>query len=360
MGQLIQLLGRRNERIQEDVTNRNLSSATILGLGIACVAMISGIYYELLHGAIELTLLTTGLMLVMSFFFAAVASYIVGLVGNSNSPVSGMTITALLGTGGLIWLFGFTGTSGIVATLGVAGIVCCVACTSGDVCNDLKTGYLVGASPRNQQIMQILGVVVAAFVMAPVMTVLHEGSLREGTGGIGGVDLPAPQAGLFAALAKGFFAEDGALPKEMVAWGIAIGVALLVLDYLLTLTKSSVRLHVMPVAVGIYLPFGLSIPILLGGIVRHLVDRRERPGSEERAHRGMLLSSGLIAGESLIGVLLGLLAYLGLKSKSGAEWLLSRTDLSASSQNVVAQVISLLALFAIAAWILRLASRRVQ
>jgi len=92
-------------------------------------------------------------MLVMSFFFAAVASYIVGLVGTSNSPVSGMTITAVLATGGLIYLFGFTGTAAIVATLGVAGIVCCVTCTSGDICNDLKTGFLVGASPRNQQVM---------------------------------------------------------------------------------------------------------------------------------------------------------------------------------------------------------------
>ncbi len=239
---LVDLIGQPTRRMDEDVTSRNISSMLIVSLGMACVVTIAGIYYHLLHGAAGLTLLTTALMLVMSFFFAAVASYIVGLVGNSNSPVSGMTITALLGTGGLILLFGFGGTGGIAATLGVAGVVCCVACTSGDVCNDLKTGYLVGASPRNQQIMQILGVVVAAFVMAPVMTVLHEGSLRQGTGGIGGVDLPAPQAGLFAALAKGFFSDEGALPKDMVAWGIAIGILLLVIDFALANAKSSVSL----------------------------------------------------------------------------------------------------------------------
>ena len=110
----------------------------------------------------------------MAFFFTAVASYIVGLVGNSNSPVSGMTITAVLFTGGLLYVFGFSGTEGMIATLGVAAIVCCAACTSGDVCNDLKTGQIVGASPYRQQIMQIAGVAVASLVMAPIMQLLHE------------------------------------------------------------------------------------------------------------------------------------------------------------------------------------------
>jgi putative OPT family oligopeptide transporter len=338
-------------------TERNLSSPAILGLGIACAVLIAGIYYSLLDGSLGLTLLTMIAMLVMSFFFTAVASYIVGLVGNSNSPVSGMTITALLATGALIWLFGYRGSAGIIATLGVAGVVCCVACTSGDVCNDLKTGYLVGASPRRQQIMQIMGVLVASFVMAPVMTILHEGSIREGTGGIGGEALPAPQAGLFAALAKGIFADDGVLPKEMVAGGIAVGVALLVADYLLTKVKSPVRLHVMPVAVGMYLPFGLSIPILLGGVVRAMVNRRERPGSEERAHRGILVTSGIIAGESLIGVLLGLLAYRGVKSWDSANWLISRTGLSPWGQEFAVQGLSLLALVAVCVWTYQIAKR---
>jgi putative OPT family oligopeptide transporter len=257
----------------------------------------------------------------------------------------------------LISLVGFEGIDGIVATLGVAGVVCCVACTSGDVCNDLKTGYLVGASPRSQQFMQILGVVTAAFVMAPVMTVLHEGSLNAGTGGIGGEELPAPQAGLFAALAKGFFSPDGALPKEMVAWGIAIGVALLAIDYLLGKRNSAVRLHVMPVAVGIYLPFGLSIPILLGGIIRSLVNRRDPPGSETLAHRGVLLTSGIIAGESLVGVLLGVLAYLGIASWAGAEWIVGQTGLGEAQQDGCIQLLSLLALAGVARWTLTVARR---
>ena len=189
------------------IAEKDIGGKSIVILTIFCIVLIAGLYFVLLEHALGLTLLAIVSMSVMSFFFAAVASYIVGLVGNSNSPVSGMTITAVLATGGLIYLFGFTGTGAIVATLGVAGIVCCVACTSGDVCNDLKTGFLVGASPRNQQVMQIIGVLVAAFVMAPVLTILHEGSLKRGTGGIGGEELAAPQAALFASLVNGFFGD---------------------------------------------------------------------------------------------------------------------------------------------------------
>ncbi len=185
-------------------TERNLSGASILTITTLCVAMIAGIYYVLLQHDFGAAALTTVIMLVMAFFFSAVASYIVGLVGNSNSPVSGMTITAVLGAGALIYVFGYSGATGVVATLGVAGIVCCVACTSGDVCNDLKTGYLVGASPRNQQIMQVLGVCSAAFVLAPVMSVLHEGSLATGGGGIGGPELPAPRQDSSPPWRKGF------------------------------------------------------------------------------------------------------------------------------------------------------------
>lgn len=337
-----------------DITERNLDGRIVLALAIGCVLLVAGIYYSLLQQLVSLTALTTILMVVMSFFFAAVASYIVGLVGNSNSPVSGMTITAVLGSGLLIMLFGFGGTNGIIATLGVAGVVCCVACTSGDVCNDLKTGHLVGASPRNQQIMQLLGVIPAAFVMAPVMSILHKGSINAGTGGIGGEELPAPQAGLFAALANGFFA-GGELPQDMVLWGMVIGVVLLILDYFLERGDAKVRLHVMPVAVGIYLPVGLSVPILLGGIVRYFVERRDAPGTDAKAHRGVLLASGLIAGESLAGVLLGFLAYLGLQSLGMADKLLA--VLPAVTQGVGAQLLSLVVLLAVAGWVYRKAAR---
>jgi len=261
-------------------------------------------------------------MLVMSFFFVAVASYIVGLVGNSNSPVSGMTITAVLFTGAMLWVFGFSGTSGMVATLGVAAIVCCAACTSGDVCNDLKTGSLVGATPRNQQIMQIAGIAIASLVMAPVLQLLHDAYV------IGSPELSAPQATLFASLVRGFFG-DGQLPWGLVGLGALLGIAVLLVDAQLKKRGSTFRAHLMPVAVGIYLPFGLSVPILLGGLLAHLQSRRaaREPRAEEgegmeggggmkkgEVQRGILFASGLIAGESLVGVGIAILISGGIAS----------------------------------------------
>ena len=295
----------------DDIANRNLEFPYIVGLGVACAAIVFGVYFVLLQRSLGITVLATLAALLLSFFFTAVASYIVGLVGNSNSPVSGMTISAVLLTGLMLLAGRYEGEAGILAMLGVAGVVCCVACTAGDVCNDLKTGQLVGASPRSQQIAQVLGVLVAAFIMAPVMTILHEGSLNAGTGGIGGEELVAPQAGLFASLAKGFFGGE-TLPWDMVGWGVGLAVLILVADIPLALKNSSFRLHVMPVAVGIYLPAELSVPILLGGVLHWLISRR--PNSDGAVKRSVLLASGIIAGESLMGVGLGLLAFLGITS----------------------------------------------
>lgn len=347
---LFEIVGNRSEGERVEPTERNLNGGLIVALGLICTILLAGLYYKLLNHDVGLTVLTTGIMLVMSFFFSAVASYIVGLVGNSNSPVSGMTITAVLGTGGLVMLFGFGGTAGIVATLGVAGVVCCVACTSGDVCNDLKTGQLVGASPRSQQIMQVIGVVTAAFVMAPVMTILHEGSIKNGSGGIGTQDLPAPQAGLFASLAKGFFGEE-ALPKEMVVIGMFVGVLILLVDGILSRRHSKVRLHVMPVAVGIYLPFGLALPIVMGGVIRSLVSRRDTREAGQKTHRGVLMTSGLIAGESLVGVALGVIAYLGISSYDGIGKIAAVLKLSEGAAEVLGQLVSVAALLAVAGWV---------
>ncbi len=295
----------------EHHSERNLEFRYIAGIGIACAAIVFGIYFTLLQRSLGITLLATFAAMLLAFFFTAVASYIVGLVGNSNSPVSGMTISAVLMTGLMLWVGDYTGEAGILAMLGVAGVVCCVACTAGDVCNDLKTGQLVGATPRSQQIAQVLGVLVAAFIMAPVLTILHEGSLNAGTGGIGGEELVAPQAGLFASLAEGFFG-NGSIPWDMVKWGVGLGVLILIADIPLASKDSSFRLHVMPVAVGIYLPAELSVPILLGGLLHWMISRR--PDSDGPVKRSVLIASGIIAGESLMGVGLGLFAFLGPES----------------------------------------------
>ena len=302
-------------------TERDLSTRVILFFSAVAVVIIA-IVYSILTKDIGIALVTTLIMVVMSFFFTGVASYIVGLVGNTNSPVSGMTITAVLVTGGLLLVFGFSGAEGIVATLGVAAIVCCAACTSGDVCNDLKTGALVGASPYRQQMMQIAGIAVAALVMAPVMQLLHDNV----PGGIGGKNLSAPQASLFASLAEMFFGKydpvtGGVIEtKQNLPWvyagiGVAIGFVLLIADSVLKAKKAKMRLYVMPVAVGMYLPFDLAPPILLGGVIAWAVARgaKSPKAQDKRLHRGIMFCSGLIAGEALMGVVLAILASVGLK-----------------------------------------------
>ena len=297
---------------QKTKKERNISPKSINLLSFLAVFLVMGVYYHITQSA-SITILTTFIMVIMAFFFTAVASYIVGLVGNSNSPVSGMTITAVLFTGGLLYVFGFSGKEGMIATLGVAAIVCCAACTSGDVCNDLKTGQIVGASPFRQQIMQIIGVGVASLVMAPIMQLLHENT----PGGIGGRELSAPQAGLFASLAKGFFG-DGELPWNMVCVGALLGIVILIIDSIIERKGISFRLHLMPVAVGIYLPFGLSTPILLGGLMAYLIEKQNKINinSDDSMQNGILVSSGLIAGESLMGIVLAFIAGFGINSFS--------------------------------------------
>lgn len=290
--------------------DRDIPSWAILLLGLACAGLLAFVNFRFTH-SVGMTTLATVVMLVMGFFFTAVASYIVGLVGNSNSPVSGMTITAVLVAGAMLYLFNYSGTDAMVATLGIAAIVCCVACTSGDVCNDLKTGSMVGASPFRQQMMQIAGVFVAAFVMAPVMTLLHENT-SDGLG-LGGPELPAPQASLFASLAKGFSGE-APLPWRLIGIGAGLGVVILIVDEVLKRSKVGFRAHLMPIAVGMYLPFGLATPILIGGLIAYFYSRKHPiEKHESMLHRGVLFSSGVIAGEALTAVGVAALAAFGFR-----------------------------------------------
>lgn len=291
-------------------TERDLDRRWLMLLAAATVLVVLALYRHF-TGGIGLSLLATASMLVCSFFFVAVAASIVGLVGASNSPVSGMTICAVLLTAGLVALAGWSGEVAILATMGVAGVVCCAVCTAGDVCQDLKTGQLVGATPARQQWAEILGVVAASFVMAPVLGLLHraygiatDAHLPEA---LQGHALAAPQAALFASLMRGFFG-DARLPWDMIAAGAAVGVLVIAIDQLvLAPRRSGFRLHLMPVAVGMYLSFGLSAAILLGGVCALLGARARRGAPAAAAARGheraTLLASGLIAGEAVAGVL---------------------------------------------------------
>ena len=294
-------------------TEQDMPQRIILGITVVSVLAILGIYYYLTQSA-GISLVSTVAMFIAGFFFVAVSSYIVGLVGTSNNPVSGMTICTILFASALLLMMGMSGNQGIIASLGVAGVVCCAAATAGDISQDLKTGHLVGATPRRQQIGQILGVMIPALVIAPTLTVLHKAY------GIGSDTLPAPQARLFESIARAMFTET-TLPWRMVQYGAVMGIILVVIDEILRSRKASFRAYVMPVAVGIYLPFSLAVPIFAGGIISQLVKWvTRRPGYEQKAtHRGLLYASGLIAGEAVMGILIAL--YIFISGSTGwARW----------------------------------------
>jgi len=279
-------------------TNQDLS----LGyLGVVFLASILGTLalYQFLTHNLGISTATTLVMVITSFLFVAVATYIAGLVGSSNSPVSGMTICALLVTAGVLIALGIAADKAILATLGVAGVVCCATCTSGDIAQDLKTGLLVGATPRKQQSVELLATVGTAFFFAPILALLHK-AYGIGTGAEGA--LQAPQAGLFASLSQGLFGK-GNIEWSMVQIGAGIGVALLIINKLLEANGQKFRAHIMPVAVGIYLPLSLDIPLVLGGLVRTLFARKSSSAANDQ---GVLFGSGLIAGEALMGILIAI------------------------------------------------------
>ncbi len=277
-------------------------SLTSMGLILVlCLGTMMWLYHQLL-GHLGLSLFTAGIMILATFPFVAVSSYIVGLVGSSNNPVSGITIAVLLATSALFLTLGLEGDSGVLATLGVASVVCCAACTAGDCSQDLKTGSIIGASPRAQQWAQVIGVLVPAFVIAPVLSVLHH---AEGIGR----GLMAPQATLFANISKAMFKGGEGIPYDMVVWGVALGLVVLILDHFLKKKQASFRLYVMPLAVGIYLPITLAVPLFIGGVLKYFITRAHGQGGSAAQDQGVLLSSGLIAGEAILGVVLAVFVY---------------------------------------------------
>ena len=278
-----------------------------LGLLFLGAAALTFFIYQHLINDLKFSLLVTLVMIALAFCFVAVSSYIVGLIGTSNNPVSGMTITTLLASASLFLVLGFQGDSAILATLGVAAVVCCAAAIAGDCSQDLKTGLMVKATPRYQQLGQVIGVVIPAVVIAPVLTLLHS------TYGIGD-GLKAPQATLFASLTQTLFG-DADLPTDMLLIGAGIGVVILILDAILKYKGMSFRLYLMPMAVGIYLPISLAVPIFLGGVVRFFADKN-RQNTEGKSDNGVLLASGYVAGESIMGVLLALLIFFNLEPES--------------------------------------------
>jgi putative OPT family oligopeptide transporter len=239
-------------------------------------------------------------MIVAGFLFSAVASYMAGLVGSSNNPVSGITISTILVASLLLLAMGLGGKAGPIAAILIGGVVCCAAAIGGDNLQDLKCGQLVGSTPWKQQVMQILGVVVAALFMAPILNVLNHAYK------IGSPGLPAPQANLMGTVAKGVFL--GGLPWNIIGIGAAIAVAVIIIDSILEARGSKTRVPVMAFAVGVYLPFHLNVPIFIGGVIAYIVARsldRAKASPERRSlveRMGLLAAAGFITGEALIGI----------------------------------------------------------
>lgn len=250
-------------------------------------------------GSVGISAVMAVLMIVAGFLFAAVSAYMAGLVGSSNNPISGITISTILVASGLLLLLGLGGEAGPVAAILIGGVVCCAAAIGGDNLQDLKCGQLVGSTPWKQQTMQILGVIVAALTLGPVLNLLHDAY------GIGD-KLPVPQANLMATVSKGVFA--GGLPWGIIAIGAGIAATVIALDVMLERRKATFRIPVMAFAVGVYLPFDLNVPIFLGGVMAWLVNNAldkanaspERRSQVER--NGFLVAAGFITGESLMGI----------------------------------------------------------
>jgi putative OPT family oligopeptide transporter len=249
-------------------------------------------------------------MITAGFLFVSVSAYMAGLVGSSNNPVSGLTIaTILFAALVLAVLLGRSSPIGAVATIMIGAVVCCAACIGGDNLQDLKCGYILGATPWKQQVMLAVGGVSSAFIMAPVLSLLAQAY---------GIGVPtethpnpllAPQANLMASVAKGIF--GGELPWTMIGIGAAVGVVIIALDQYLKKIGAAWHAPVLACAVGIYLPIELSVPIFAGGFVAHLVERKFPPGADEgdreRIHqKGTLFSAGLITGEALMGIIIAI------------------------------------------------------
>jgi putative OPT family oligopeptide transporter len=245
-------------------------------------------------------------MLAAGFLFSAVASYMAGIVGSSNNPISGVTIATILVSALLLAALGTGAAAGPAAAILIGAVVCCAAAIGGDNLQDLKTGRLVGATPWKQQVMQAVGVVAAAFVVAPILSLLLRAyGIGEATAAHP-EPLRAPQATLMASVARGVFAWD--LPWRMMAVGMAVAAAVIVLDLVLERRRSRFRTPVLAVAVGLYLPLELGMAILAGGLIAWAAARRRRratvSASGVATGRGVLFAAGLITGEALLGILL--------------------------------------------------------
>lgn len=284
-------------------TSRELPMGAVLA-GVLLIAVVIW-----LLPSVPVRLFGAMLVIIFGFFFATVSSRMVGLVGSSNNPVSGMAIATLLIATALLKGTGMTGYTGMVSAICVGTVICIVAAMAGDTSQDLKTGFIVGATPMWQQIGELIGAVVAALTIGGVMYLLHA------AWGFGNSSqLPAPQATLMKLVVEGVM--GGTLPWGLVFCGVFVAIVIEILG-----------LPVLPVSIGLYLPIHLSAPIFVGGMIRKLVESQKADTEEaaalkkDRVDRGLLYSSGMIAGEGLIGIFLAVLAVIPMRGGTAAQYI---------------------------------------
>ncbi len=278
-----------------DRTSQDLSMAWILGGVLVIIVLIAAV------PAVPVDIIGAVLIVIFGFFFATVSSRMVGLVGSSNNPVSGMAIATLLFSTMILKFTGHTGIAGMTGAISIGSIICIIAAMSGDTSQDLKTGYILGATPKKQQIGEIIGAIVSAVAIGGILYLLNS------AWGFGSAAIPAPQATLMKMIVEGVM--NGNLPWTLVFIGVFIAVAI-----------ELTGIPVMPFAIGLYLPIELTACIMAGGVLRLLLDRKKYKDEDQKErviNSGILCCSGMIAGEGLVGVLLAVFAVLKLNVNIG-------------------------------------------
>ncbi len=284
-------------------TEQDLKFTTIM-MGVLLSAVGTFFIYYYFSGNMLAALVATIVMIIAGFFFAAVSGYLVGMIGSSNNPISGLTLSTLIVAALLMVAMGMKGTAGIAAVLGVAAVVCVSTAVAGEMLQDLKVGHILGGTPWKMQAGDVIGVLFNAAVMFGPLVMLHQGDINIGGTGFGGENLPAPQASLMALLSKGIVGGD-------MAWPLIIVGMLMGFGFILMQVRSP-----MLVSVGMYLPLETTFAIFIGGLIKGIADwlvtRRALNAAQKIRveNNGVLLASGLIAGEALIGLFFAALALM--------------------------------------------------
>ena len=317
----------KGEKIQINRTSDDLSMKVVL----ASIAILTLLVW--LVPQVPVSFLGAVIVVVFGFFFATVSSRMVGLVGSSNNPVSGMAIATLLFSTLILKGSGSTGAPGMQAAIAIGSIICIIAAISGDTSQDLKTGYLLGATPKKQQIAEILGVVASAFAIGATLYLL------DSAWGFGSAELGAPQATLMKMIIEGVMNAN--LPWALVLIGVCIAIVVEI-----------VGIPVLPFAIGVYLPVQLNACIMVGGLVRLFIDKLKKPEAEKTTitNNGILFCSGMIAGEGIVGILLALLAVFGVDKAIDISGKLNLAEPVANIASLVVFALIVLSVLKFSVW----------